>query len=120
MQQITGKLLQVLPVVTGENERGIWQRGGFVIDTGGEYPKKVAFTLFGENRIGQVQPTMIGCVLQVNFTPESREYGDKWYTDLRAQSVAVVGAAVTAQQPVQQPANTMAQPLMPKDGELPF
>lgn len=142
--EITGRLLQLLPNVEGESARGHWVRGGFVIETGDEYPRKVAFTTFGEERVAMVQNIAMGTMVQVTFNPESREFNEKWYTDLRASRVqpyvagqmpvaspggswgtgAVQGAATTAQaapQPTPQPGFASA-PTMPgsDDGDLPF
>jgi len=40
-----GKLIAILPEQSGQTERGAWVRGGFVIETEEQYPKKIAFTL---------------------------------------------------------------------------
>lgn len=85
--EITGKLIQLLPNVEGESARGHWVRGGFVIETGDDYPRKVAFTAFGEERIAMVQNVPMGSMVQVSFNPESREFNEKWYTDLRATRI---------------------------------
>ena len=85
--EITGKLIQLLPEVSGESPRGPWVRGGFVIETDGEYPRKVAFTAFGEERVAMAKNIPMGSPVQVTFSPESREFNEKWYTDLRASRV---------------------------------
>ncbi len=84
---ITGRLIQLLPDVEGESQRGHWIRGGFVIETDGEYPRKVAFTAFGEERVAMAKNIPMGSPVQVTFQPESREFNDKWYTDLRASRI---------------------------------
>ena len=145
--EITGKLLQILPDVQGESQRGPWIRGGFVIETGDDYPRKVAFTAFGEERVAMAKSIPLGQLVQVTFTPESREFNDRWYTDLRATRVQpfVPGQMPTAtgyawagnqppaqaaasQQPAQpaapaaQDAGFASAPTMPAAGEddLPF
>ena len=85
--EITGKLIQILPEVQGESQRGPWVRGGFVIETGDDYPRKVAFTAFGEERVAMAKNIPMGQLVQVTFTPESREFNEKWYTDLRCTRV---------------------------------
>lgn len=85
--EITGKLIQLLPEVSGESARGPWVRGGFVIETDGEYPRKVAFTAFGEERVAMAKNIPMGTPVQVTFNPESREFNEKWYTDLRASRI---------------------------------
>lgn len=141
--EITGKLIQLLPDVQGESSRGPWVRGGFVIETGDDYPRKVAFTTFGEERVAMAKNIPMGTMVQVMFNPESREFNEKWYTDLRASRVQpfVPGtmpqaagsyawsggqqpAAPAAQsQPATAPAQSFAQPptiQANSDDDLPF
>ena len=85
--EITGKLIKILPEVRGESQRGPWVRGGFVIETDGEYPRMVAFTTFGEDRLAMVASIPLNSPVVVTFTPESREYQERWYTDLRCSRI---------------------------------
>ena len=85
--EINGRLIKILPDVEGDSQRGHWVRGGFVIETGDEYPRKVAFTAFGEDRVAMVKNIPMGSMVQVTFQPESREFNDRWYTDLRCSRV---------------------------------
>lgn len=130
---INGKFVQNLPTTEGESQRGHWMRGGFVIEYGEEYPRKAAFTTFGEDRVNQHKNLPAGMPVQVKFAPESREFNEKWYTDLRAISITpmVSGAIPTAASPmsapgVQYPATfqtppAAAAPTMPDpEDDLPF
>jgi len=128
--EITGKLIQLLPEVSGESARGPWVRGGFVIETDGEYPRKVAFTAFGEERVAMAKNIPMGSPVQVTFTPESREFNEKWYTDLRASRIqpfvpgqmpAAGGYAWQGAAPVAgaQPAAAPAQPAAPAAAPAP-
>lgn len=85
--EIIGKLIQILPEVQGESARGPWVRGGFVIETGDDYPRKVAFTAFGEERVAMAKNIQMGSMVQVTFNPESREFNERWYTDLRCSRI---------------------------------
>ena len=85
--EISGKLIKILQEVRGESQRGPWVRGGFVIETDGEYPRQVAFTTFGEDRLAMVASIPLNSPVIVTFTPESREYQDRWYTDLRCSRI---------------------------------
>ena len=85
--EITGKLIQLLPDVSGESARGPWVKGGFVIETEGDYPRKVAFVTFGEERVAMAKNIPMGTLVQVIFNPESREFNERWYTDLRASRI---------------------------------
>ena len=120
MQQVIGRLVTILDVVTGENQRGTWQRGGFVIEVGNDYPSKIAFTTFGDN-INLVNEDMIGRTIQVTYRAESREFGNRWYTDLKALRVGMYQAVGAAPVPAPAPVATApAAAAMPQDNELPF
>ena len=84
---IVGIFIKALPEISGVSDRGEWVRGGLVIETQGSYPTKVAFTAFGEERVGAVRTLVVGALVSVDFSPESREYGGKWYTDLRVSRI---------------------------------
>ena len=71
---ITGRLIKILPEVRGESQRGPWVKGGFVIETEDTYPRQVAFTLFGEDRLAMVNALVMNAPVVVTFSPESREY----------------------------------------------
>ena len=86
--ELEGKLHKVLPEVTGEGKNGTWYKLDFVIETFGEYPKKVALTAWGDAR-EQVTPHATGTALKIKFSAESREYNERWYTELRAYSITV-------------------------------
>jgi len=142
--EITGKLIQLMPEVSGESARGPWVKGGFVIETEGDYPRKVAFVAFGEERVAMAKSIPMGTLVQVTFNPESREFNERWYTDLRASRIqpfvpgqmppaaggynwnaapapAAQPAAPQAA-PAAQPANFAAAPQMESnpDDDLPF
>ena len=50
--QFKGKIIEALPVVTGQGARGTWVKQGFVLEyDSGQYPKSVAFDVFGDERL---------------------------------------------------------------------
>jgi len=82
--EIVGKLIKVLPEVTGQGKNGPWNKQEFVIETlDGQYPKKVCMTAWGD-KAGDLKQFADGDTLKATFSPESREYNDRWYTELRA------------------------------------
>ena len=133
--EITGTLTKVLEEARGESARGPWVRGGFVIETVNDtYPRMVAFTCFGEERIAMIKGIAVGTQVTVTFAPESREFQGRYYTDLRCIRVVPFVAGQMPQQPAAQPAQQpAAAPQMPNfaqppagnnpldpDGDLPF
>lgn len=50
--QFKGKIIEALPVVTGQGARGQWVKQGFVLEyEPGQYPKSIAFDVFGDERL---------------------------------------------------------------------
>lgn len=81
--EITGKLIQKLPVQTGEGKNGPWSKGGFVLETGDRFPKKVCCVVWGD-QISQINAMQEGTSVKASVDIESREYNGRWYTDVRA------------------------------------
>lgn len=96
--RLIAKFVKALDVVSGETERGTWCRGGMVVRTIDDREQLVAFTAFGEEKCSICARLNIDDIVQVDFQPESREFGDKWFTDLRLFRVQLVGAGVQSQQ----------------------
>lgn len=87
---LKGKILQSLPLVTGQGKNGPWRKQEFLIETLDQYPKKVLFSLWSD-KIDQ-NPFSIGQDVVVSFDAESREYNGRYYTELRAWKVSAGGA----------------------------
>lgn len=84
---LKGKVIIVYPVTSGTSKAGkSWSKMDFVVETGGQYPKKVALTLWGEDKINQydLQP---GLEATFHVELESREYNGRWYTEARAWKI---------------------------------
>ena len=88
MLQSTGYIVAFMETQEGKSANGHWMRGGLVIETGDEYPRKVAFTAFGEEKVQELNNHAIGDTVTVSFRPESREYDGRWYTELKIIKVA--------------------------------
>jgi len=84
--EIEGKVVNVLQEQTGEGRNGKWVKQDFVIETSDQYPKKVCFTTWGD-KAADVKKLNVGDSLLVSFNVESREYNQKWYTDLKAWKI---------------------------------
>lgn len=92
--KLIARFVKKLDVISGETDRGAWCRGGMVVRTLDEREQLVAFVAFGEDKCNACASLHVDDVVQVNFIPESREFGEKWFTDLRMISVQVFGGAV--------------------------
>ena len=90
--ELEGKVERVMPVTTGSTARGSWSRQELIVETGGDYPKKVCVSFWGDKAapLATLKP---GEMVKVSFDPESREYNGRWYTDLRAWKIERSAAA---------------------------
>ncbi len=82
--KLTGKVIKILKEESGEGSKGRWVKGGFVIETQDQYPKKVAIQVWGDE-VENIPS--IGDNVTVHFNVESREYNERWYTDLKAWKI---------------------------------
>lgn len=85
--EIEGKLIKLMTIQSGDGKFGKWVKQDFVIETLGEYPKKVCFSAWGD-KSDELKNLIIGDKITVSFNPESREYNEKWYTDLKAWRIS--------------------------------
>lgn len=84
MTQIKGTILKVLPKESGNGKNGKeWKRTAFVLETTDQYPKKVCFSAYGD-KADAAEKLTPNTSIEVFYNPESREYNDKWYTELKA------------------------------------
>ena len=84
--EIKGKVVQVMPVKSGQGRNGPWHSQEFVLETGDKYPKKVCMTLWGEENINKFD-LVEGMVITAHIELDSREYNGKWYTNVKAWKI---------------------------------
>lgn len=108
--EITGKIIAVLPPNSGVSARtgNPWMSQDYVLETHDQYPKKICFRAFGEDRIKQfnIQP---GEELTVSFDIDAHEYQGRWFNSINAWAVNRGVPAQPAAQPV-----AGAQPFPPQ------
>ena len=95
--EITGKLIQILPLQTGMGRNGEWKKQEFILELEGTPPKKICFGCWNDHVISKLTE---GSMLKVSFEIESREYNGKWYTNLRAWKVDELSAITKIENPV--------------------
>ena len=113
--QLTAKLVQVLPLQTGSSKNGEWKKQDIIVETDGQYPKKVCISIWGDKiNASQLQ---IGKMLNISFDIESREYNSRWYTDVKAWKVE---AASTGSEQGASAGDDMHNTTFTSDDDLPF
>ena len=85
--EITGKLTKVLSLESGTGKSGKdWKKQRFVIETDGKYPQKICLTAWGET-IEYLAKVQHGAEVTCSIDISSREYNDRWYTDVKAWKI---------------------------------
>ncbi len=109
--EVSGKIIAVLPLQSGTSARtgNPWQLQAYVLETQEQYPKKVHFEIFGEDKIKSM-PCKIDDVVTVSFDLESREFNGRWYTSVRAWRIQ---QGVVATQPQVAPVANIPQAAAP-------
>ena len=88
--EITGKIIKVLDTRQGTSERGAWMIASYLLETSGNYPKKMQFEVSGEDRIKRFNVNALmtaQCEVTVFFDIDAREWNGKWYNQIRAYDV---------------------------------
>lgn len=86
MADITGKIIAVLPTRSGTSARGTqWSSQTAVIETHEQYPKRVAFDVFGD-KITEFN-LQVGEEVTVSFDINAREFNGKWWNSVNAWQV---------------------------------
>ncbi len=105
---LQGKIIAALPARSGVSARGEWKAQDFVVETHDQYPKKMVFSVFGDDRLQRFN-IQIGDEVMVAFDIDAHEYNGRWFNSIRAFDVrkvdpASVGATGAAPAPFAAPA----------------
>ncbi len=107
--ELEGKVIAVL-----ESRGGIskasgnpWKVQEYVIETIEQYPHRMAFSIFGEDKINEFAIKM-GETIKVSFDINCREYNGRWYNDIRAWKVERPSADQQTAGAAPQPAGAVA------------
>jgi len=84
--EIQGTVIQVLPLVTGQGKNGTWHKQEFILETPGQYPKKVCLSLWGQELINKYD-LETGLKITAHINIESREYNGRWFTEVRVWKI---------------------------------
>lgn len=85
---ISGKVVAILPKVSGTSAKGAWEKQDFVIEEmDGEWPKKVVFTVF--NKPALISDLRVDDEVDVSFQISATEYNGKWFDNVTAWKVNI-------------------------------
>ncbi len=83
--ELKAKLIQLLPLQSGEGKNGPWKKQDIIVETESQYPKKVCISIWGDKI--DANKLQIGNQLNISFDIESREFNGRWYTDVKAWKI---------------------------------
>ncbi len=118
--EISGTILSILPEQQGEGRNGPWRKQDFIIETQGQYPRKVCISVWGD-KIDQFS-LKEGEYITASINIESREFNGRWYTDVKAWKVDKEGHEGPQAGPVSSMPAGMSPPSdapMPTDEPIP-
>jgi len=82
--EIKGVVKELLEIKSGEGqERKEWKKQEVIIETTDKYPKKVCIGVWND----LIKPYKIGSEITVKFNVVSKEFNNKWYTEIKAWKV---------------------------------
>lgn len=121
--ELTGRLIAAMPTKSGVSQKSgkSWMSREYVLEVPGQYPKKMCFTVFGEDRLKQFNLRKDDEVT-VQFDIEAHEWGGRWFNEIRAYNVIKIGIATSyPQQEVRQQISAPQQSQPTSDDDtLPF
>ena len=106
--EVSGKVINLAEIQTGTSAKGDWTKQDFVIETEGDYPKKICINSFN-NKV-DLSAWKIGDVVTVSVNIESREYNGKWYTNVSAWKIDLVEAGGNSELPPSEQINNSEPP----------
>jgi len=98
--EITGTIAEVLQPKTGNGKNGTWKKQEVILETDGQYPKKICFSFWGDKADNELFRN--GCAVKISFDLESREFNGKWYTDVKGWRVETAAGGAPPQAPAAQ------------------
>jgi len=118
--EVTGKVIHAMESKSGVSARtgNPWMSRDYVLEIPGNYPKRMVFTVFGEDRIKQFALRKDEEVT-VQFDIDANEYQGKWYNKIQAYNIVRAQQAGQAQQgaPAPQPQQQAANPFPPAQSD---
>lgn len=97
---LTGTIIQVMPAQSGTSMRtgNPWMSQEYVMEVPGQWPRHIAFRIFGEDRIRQFNLQQGEQNVTIQFDIDAHEYNGRWFNEIRCYNVL----RSVGQQPYQQ------------------
>lgn len=112
--KLTGKIIVVQEAKSGTSSKtgNGWMKQEYVLEVPGQFPRHCAFTVFGEDRIKQLN-IQKDEELTIQFDIDAHEYNERWYNDFRAYNVIRENATRKQESTSKTPAEEAFTPFPP-------
>lgn len=86
---LTGTIIQVMPAQSGTSSRtgNPWMSQEYVLEVPAQYPKRMVFRIFGEDRIKQFNLRQGEQQVTIQFDIDAHEYNGRWFNEVRCYNV---------------------------------
>ncbi len=117
--EIDGKIILDLGMQSGTSKAGRdWKKKEYVLETFGSFPKKVKFHIFGDK--ADTINLEVGNSYTLSVDLESRDFNDRWYTDVSCYAARPYAPGAPQQPGYPQPGGYPQQPMgYPQPGGYP-
>ena len=99
---VSGRIIKKLEVVSGVSGNGEWKKQQFVVETQEQYPKKICLQVWNE-KLNDLSGFNENDMVQVDIRIESREWNERWYTDVTAWRIQAFASGVSTPPPAAPP-----------------
>lgn len=89
---IQGKVVEILPKQTFNGKSGEFVRYAFILETQGQYPKKVKIDVIGDDK-WQKMDIVVGETFSVSCDISSRKWKESWFTSCEGWRALKIGNA---------------------------
>lgn len=93
--EIQGTVVQILPQVKGTSARGEWVKQEVILEQSGEFGRKVCVSFWGDKAL-DAAALKEGENISVSVNLESREFNNRWYTEIRVWKMVRGGTPASA------------------------
>jgi hypothetical protein len=80
--KLTGRIISMGDIQTGTGQKGVWKKREIILETNGQYPKKVCLTAWN-GVCDSLSNYQVDDSLTIQCHIESREYNSRWYTEIK-------------------------------------
>ena len=89
--ELIGKITNILPIQSGVGKNGNeWKKQEIIIQTEEQYSKNICITLWGNTISSNIKQDD---KIKASIDIESREFGGKWYTTVKAWKIESLSAS---------------------------